>query len=89
MTAVRQARREEVVLRKAQMSIGGQWVEGASGEVLEVEDLAKKGELMFEQRSVNAAGSNPGRYRTRLSGSPPCPSQCQPLTRVLRRRFRK
>ncbi len=40
MTAVRKARRDEAALRQARMLIGGQWVERASGEILEVEDPA-------------------------------------------------
>ena len=42
MTAVREAHRDEATLRKARMLIGGQWVESASGEVLEVEDPAHR-----------------------------------------------
>ena len=42
MTAVREARRDEAALRQARMLIGGQWVESASGEMLEVEDPAHR-----------------------------------------------
>jgi acyl-CoA reductase-like NAD-dependent aldehyde dehydrogenase len=42
MTAVTKAHGGKVALRKAQMLIGGKWVEAASGEVLQVEDPAHR-----------------------------------------------
>ena len=42
MTAVTKIRTDEVALRKARMLIGGNWVDSASGEVLEVEDPAHR-----------------------------------------------
>jgi hypothetical protein len=42
MTAVTKMRTDEVALRKARMLIGGNWVDSASGEVLEVEDPAHR-----------------------------------------------
>ena len=42
MTAVTKMRSDEVALRKARMLIGGKWVDSASGEVLEVENPARR-----------------------------------------------
>ena len=42
MTAVTKIRTDEVAFRKARMLIGGNWVDSASGEVLEVEDPAHR-----------------------------------------------
>jgi Aldehyde dehydrogenase family len=42
MTVLRKMRTDEVALRKARMLIGGNWVDSASGEVLEVEDPAHR-----------------------------------------------
>src|ERR1700732_814270 len=42
MTAVTKMRTDEVALRKVRMLIGGNWVDSASGEVLEVEDPAHR-----------------------------------------------
>ena len=42
MTAVTKARSGKVALRKAQMLIGGKWVEAASGETFQVEDPAHR-----------------------------------------------
>src|SRR5947209_6986599 len=42
MTAVTKMRTDEVALRKARMLIGGNWVDSASGDVLEVEDPAHR-----------------------------------------------
>ena len=42
MTVVTKIRTDEVALKKARMLIGGNWVESASGEVLEVEDPAHR-----------------------------------------------
>ena len=63
MTAVRQTRSDAAALKKALMSIGGKWVESASGEVLEVEDPAHRrpvaeiprGRVEDVARAVNAA----------------------------------
>jgi acyl-CoA reductase-like NAD-dependent aldehyde dehydrogenase len=63
MTAVRQTRSDAAALKKALMSIGGKWVESASGEVLEVEDPAQRrpvaeiprGRVEDVARAVNAA----------------------------------
>src|SRR5690348_10537764 len=42
MTAVKKMRSDEAALRQARMLIGGDWVDSASGEVLEVEDPAHR-----------------------------------------------
>jgi len=42
MAAVTKARENKVALRKAQMLIGGKWVDSASGEVFQVEDPAHR-----------------------------------------------
>ena len=42
MTAVKKMRGDEAALKQAHMLIGGQWVDSASGEVLEVEDPAHR-----------------------------------------------
>ena len=42
MAAVTKARENKVALRKAQMLIGGKWVDSASGETFEVEDPAHR-----------------------------------------------
>src|SRR6516164_4710517 len=42
MTAIKKLRADETALRSARMLIGGNWVESASGEVLEVEDPAHR-----------------------------------------------
>jgi acyl-CoA reductase-like NAD-dependent aldehyde dehydrogenase len=42
MTAATKARTEKPALRKAQMLIGGKWVEAASGETFQVEDPAHR-----------------------------------------------
>jgi len=42
MTAVKKKRADETALRQARMLIGGQWVDSAAGEVLEVEDPAHR-----------------------------------------------
>jgi hypothetical protein len=63
MTAVRQTRSDAAALKKPLMLIGGKWVERASGEVLEVEDLAHRrpvaeiprGGVEDVARAVNAA----------------------------------
>ncbi|MGB8246048.1 MAG: aldehyde dehydrogenase family protein, partial [Pseudolabrys sp.] len=42
MTAIQKLRADEAALGKRHMLIGGKWVDGASGEVLEVEDPAHR-----------------------------------------------
>jgi acyl-CoA reductase-like NAD-dependent aldehyde dehydrogenase len=42
MTAIKKMRADETALRQARMLIGGQWVDSAGGEVLEVEDPAHR-----------------------------------------------
>ena len=42
MTAVKKMRSDEAALRQARMLVGGDWVDSASGEVLEVEDPAHR-----------------------------------------------
>jgi betaine-aldehyde dehydrogenase len=42
MTAVQKMRPDKMAVRQAQMLIGGQWVDSAAGEVLEVEDPAHR-----------------------------------------------
>jgi hypothetical protein len=42
MTAVKKMAADETALRQARMLIGGQWVDSAAGEVLEVEDPAHR-----------------------------------------------
>src|SRR6202050_1549626 len=42
MTAVTKARTDKPALRKAQMLIGGKWVDAASGETFAVEDPAHR-----------------------------------------------
>ncbi len=42
MPVVTKMRESETAVRKAQMLIGGKWVESAAGEWLEVEDPAQR-----------------------------------------------
>src|SRR5262245_62209902 len=42
MMVLRKMRTDEVALRKSRMLIGGEWVDSASGEMLEVEDPAHR-----------------------------------------------
>ncbi|MGC1761729.1 MAG: aldehyde dehydrogenase family protein, partial [Pseudolabrys sp.] len=63
MTAIQKLRADEAALGKRHMLIGGKWVDGASGEVLEVEDPAHRrpigevprGQAEDVERAVKAA----------------------------------
>ncbi|MGC1941319.1 MAG: aldehyde dehydrogenase family protein, partial [Pseudolabrys sp.] len=63
MTAIQKLRAGEAALSKRHMLIGGEWVDSASGEVLEVEDPAHRrpigevprGQAEDVERAVKAA----------------------------------
>jgi hypothetical protein len=70
MTVLRKMRTDEVALRKARMLIGGNWVDSASGEVLEVEDPAHRRPIAEVPRGgaedCRARSASRGRCLSRL-----------------------